>query len=90
MPCGDTSGRYEDDLVEERRLATRAACDMRTILRRHKLEHELTRETITWILKHDQEDTERIAIEKANGSRERSRARALDKLTMEERRVLGL
>jgi hypothetical protein len=70
--------------------ATRAACDMRTILRRHNLEEELTLETRRWILKHDKEDADRIAIENAAGIREEARKRGLRKLTLEERRALGL
>jgi len=70
--------------------ATRAACDMRTILRRANLEHMLTMETRLWIAKHDEADAKRIAEENAAGIRQRTKQRALDKLTLEERRVLGL
>ena len=88
MPC-----RCEEP-VQERfdaaDKATRAACDMRTILRRHKLEKELTVETRQWIAKHDKEDAERIAKENAEGIRQRVKRQALDKLSLEERRALGL
>jgi cell division protein FtsL len=70
--------------------ATRAACDMRTVIRRHKLERWLTVETRSWIAKHDAADAKRIAKENAAGIRQRVKQRALDKLTLEERRVLGL
>lgn len=70
--------------------ATRAACDMRTILRRNGLEKELTKETRKWIKQHDAEDAARIAKENAAGIRQKVRQKALDKLTLEERRVLGL
>lgn len=70
--------------------ATRAACDMRTILRRNKLESELTAETRKWIAKHDAEDARRIREETEQKIRENTRLRALDKLTLDERRVLGL
>jgi hypothetical protein len=70
--------------------ATRAACDMRTILRRHGLENELTIESRNWIKEHDAQDAIRIARETASGSRERTKQIALDKLTLEERRSLGL
>jgi len=82
--CEDAGLRREADK------ATRAACDMRTILRRNNLEHELTRETRKWIAQHDAEDAARIAEENARGERERTKRRALDKLSLEERRVLGL
>ena len=70
--------------------ATRAACDMRTILRRHNLLGELTQETLKWVHQHDKEDEKRIAEENAKGIREAARKRGLDKLTLEERRALGL
>ena len=81
------------EIAEYKRLAdnaTRAACDMRTILRRNNLETHLTHETLKWIRKHDAADAARIAKETAEGLRERTRQAALDKLTLEERRVLGL
>lgn len=92
MPC-ECAGFEEMDRRERKDAAdkaTRAACDMRTILRRHNLEEELTVETRRWIAKHDKEDAERIAIENAAGIREEARRRGLRKLTLEERRALGL
>jgi len=88
MPC-----RCEEDNTERfdaADRATRAGCDMRTIIRRYNLEGELTVETRAWIKKHDREDAERIAKENAEGIRQRVKQNALDKLTLEERRVLGL
>lgn len=83
--CGEDPGlRRELDRV------TRAACDMRTILRRHGLERELTVEARKWIAQHDAEDAKRIAQENAEGIRQRVKQQALDKLSLEERRVLGL
>ena len=89
MPCQNL------EIEESRRFdaadkATRAACDMRTIIRRFGFEHELTLETRKWIKKHDAEDAARIAEENAKGIRERVKQQALDKLSLEERRVLGL
>ena len=93
MPCrcDEPSTPYEDpSLRRAADKATRAACDMRTIIRHHNLESELTVETRKWIAKHDKEDAERIAKENAAGIRQRVKQQALDKLTLEERRVLGL
>ena len=81
------------EIAEYKRLAdnaTRAACDMRTILSRNYLVNHLTTETLNWIKKHDAADAARIAQETASGLRERTRLEALNKLTLEERRVLGL
>lgn len=90
MPCRCDPYDEPSQYVEEANAATRAACDMRTILRRNNLEKELTVETRAWIAKHDAADAKRIAEENAAGIREKVRLAALDKLTLEERRVLGL
>jgi len=93
MPCRDDypSSPCEDaGLRRSADQSTRAACDMRTILRRNGLERELTVETRQWIKKHDAEDAARIVQENAAGIRQRVKQQALDKLTLEERRVLGL
>lgn len=89
MPCSD-GGSYEEEERKRSRKATRAACDMRTIIRRAKLEKELTRETREWIAEHDEEDRIRIHLEEENGVREKTRKKALEKLTLDERRALGL
>lgn len=93
MPCRDDyppTCNEDPGLRESANASTRAACDMRTILRRHGLERDLTVETRQWIKKHDAEDAARIAQENAAGIRQRVKQQALDKLSLEERRVLGL
>jgi hypothetical protein len=93
MPCGlaiDYDDGHNDELRRLANEATRAACDMRTILRKHGLENELCGETVGWIAKHDREDAERIRKEKENGERIRLYQAALDKLSMDDRRILGL
>jgi hypothetical protein len=96
MPCRcddwePNSGFNEAHFYKlEANAATRAACDMRTIIRRNGLENELTKETRNWIAKHDAADAIRIAEENAAGIRQKVKKQALDKLTLEERRVLGL
>ena len=92
MPC--QCDGY-DNIVDRQRIrdldqATRAACDMRTILRRFNLEHALCPETLVWIKRHDAADAERIAQEEARGERKRVKREALNKLSMDERRALGL
>ena len=90
MPCHvdycDDSNKYEE-LANK---ATRAACDMRTILRRNDLEKELTSEAREWIAGHDKADEKRIKEETAKGFRELARLAAMAKLNLEDRRVLGL
>jgi len=61
---------------------TRVCCDMRTILRRHGLEQEVTVESREWIAEHDYWDARRVAEEDARRERERTRIAALDKLTL--------
>ena len=95
MPCqcDYPSGPSEDSgLRREADAATRASCDMRTIIRKFapNLMDELTSETLRWIQKHDNEDAKRIAEENAKGIREEVRKKAMSKLSLEERRVLGL
>lgn len=91
MPC-----RYDgpdDDknyLLSEVNRLTRVSCDMRTILRRNSLEQECTKETRKWIEEHDLADAKRIKEENRKRIRENTRLRALEKLTLEERRVLNL
>lgn len=94
MPCdcgymygSDTDGGWYKDLADR---ATRAACDMRTIIRRAKLESKLCAETLAWIAEHDAADAKRIAKEKKKGQRRSLRKQALAKLNLDERRVLGL
>ncbi len=97
-PAWDRSGaphtievptRLEAD-IKEINLLTRVACDMRTILRRAGLEEHLTVETRKWIKVHDDWDRRRTAEERASGERQRVAQQGLDKLTLDERRALGL
>ena len=92
MPCKcDDYGPSELELMrKDLNATTRAACDMRTILRQHKLEGELCTETLLWIKRHDAADAKRIAEEQERGEREKAKRIALNKLTMDERRMLGL
>jgi len=76
--------------MEEADAATRAACDLRTILRRGGRESDLCPETREWIKRHDEWDARRAAAEEAAGLREKVRQAALNKLTLDERRALGL
>ena len=69
---------------------TRVSCDMRTILRREGLVPDLTQETRTWIKEHDKADAKRVIEEEARGVRQKVKQTALNKLTLEERRALGL
>ena len=94
MPCG--CERIEEYTNQQNRVladqATRAACDLRTILKRNCPNWHLmvTRETLYWVHRHDLVDEQRIAKEVARGEREAARQRALDKLNLDERRILGL
>lgn len=91
MPCRDDVD-WGSDQGYKRRLdmVTRAACDMRTILRRHELEGELCQETRDWIVEHDQADAARLQQAAEQKAREDAKQRGIAKLTLEERRALGL
>lgn len=90
MPC--EIPEYQRAAISRNALnaATRAGCDMRTILRRHHLEEELTAETRKWIAEHDEVDRQRIDREILEGTRNHAKQQALAKLNMDERRILGL
>lgn len=92
MPCRCEEPGVDESWVSKAHAATRAACDMRTIIRREAayLICELTPETRRWIAQHDKEDAERIEQENREKIRENTRLKALEKLSLEERRVLGL
>jgi hypothetical protein len=89
MPC-QSHGESDHGWQESADAATRAACDLRTILRRGGTEADLCVSTREWITQHDKEDAERKREEEATNKRERRKRAALDKLTLDERRVLGL
>jgi len=88
MPCCDEPQDIIDDVRLDR--LTRVSCDMRTIIRRNGLEADLSVEARQWIADHDDWDRRRIAEEAALGEREIAKRKALDKLTLDDRRVLGL
>jgi len=98
MPCSDGSRcggiTYvdRDNPETKKRLdrATRAACDMRTILRRFGLEKHLAEETLEWIKMHDEQDRKRIALKKEQIWREEQRKLALAALTNEDKIILGM
>ena len=91
MPCmSETPEEGINRANREINRLTRVCCDMRTVLRRMGLEGELTVESRKWIAEHDDWDRRRVAMEEARGERERVRQRGLDKLTLDERRALGL
>ena len=89
MPCesGPTCG---DNYKPEADAATRAACDLRTVLRQRGSEYDLTPETRLWIAQHDKEDAARIEAEIKADTRRKAKQAALDKLSLEERRLLGI
>jgi hypothetical protein len=89
MPC-ESYGMSDSHWKPAADAATRAACDLRTILRRGGTEADLCVSTREWIAQHDKEDAERKRVEERTNERERRRRAALDKLTLDERRVLGL
>lgn len=92
MPCKDPLGeiQHRSLIAEKLDFVTRAACDMRTILRRHGLEKELCEETKAWIQEHDMVDAIRLQSEREQAAREKIKEDALKKLNLDERRVLGL
>lgn len=88
MPC--SSDGYPDDRDDKLNAATRAACELREALIRGWSLADLSIETRGWVAKHDMEDRIRERRDAVKNTEERIRKKALDKLTMDERRALGL
>lgn len=90
MPCYDERNRDCSEVQERANAATRAACDLAAVLRRGGSASDLRPETQAWIADHDELDRRRATQEAAAAERKRAKKIALDKLTPEERRALGL
>jgi len=97
MPCYDSRDHEQydpDELAESAKLrtrldtVTRAACDLAAVLQRGGTVGELAPETVQWMKAHAAWDAKRNASEKA--TRDLVKLNALAKLTMDERRALGL
>lgn len=92
MPCEGPSA--EETLGPELHRATRAACDVFHVLRKHfpkqwlKVEKCLHPRTLEWLAEHDKLDARREADERAEADRQTTRRRALAKLTPKEREAL--
>jgi hypothetical protein len=65
-------------------------CDLAIVLRRGGTEHDLATETKAWIQQHDEWDQKQVRAEREAMEREANRRRALEKLSPEERKALGL
>jgi len=90
MPCRyESDWEVKDRLRDDNNRLTRVSCDMRTIIRRHGLEHELAPETRAWIAKHDEEDRLRIKREEEEGIRQQTLRAANAKLNSVERMVIN-
>jgi hypothetical protein len=95
MPC---DGGPSHDQIENQRaygvsytdrdLLTRVACDLAHLL--EDPDHEISELTRRWIVVHKRADAERRAEEERVGLQRATRARALRKLSPDERSALGL
>ncbi len=97
MPCRTYDSDEQEHQVTRTRIlndadrATRAACEMRTLIRnRTNLENELSAETRQWISEHDAADALRLRRENEAAVQAAKKQDALNKLTVEERRMFGL
>ena len=90
MPCHDSREGDNSELLERLDAATKAACEMASVLRETPLVTLLSPQTRLWIKEHRRADDERLAVEREARRRKELRTRALDKLSVEEREMLGL
>src|SRR6266487_1045664 len=97
MPCIDSRDSVNDERQDERlQAATRAACDLANAFRKTinpttwNAWQGLSPETVAWIADHDAEDLRQVAREREKVDAVRKRRAALDKLTPDERRLLGV
>lgn len=92
MPCTDGEPRYLDS--SELRDATTTACELLKALRMNctgiNFQYTFSATALEWIKAHDLEDQKRRDREKRMREDSDTRARALAKLSMYERGVLGL
>jgi hypothetical protein len=88
MPCNCDG--YPDEREELAQAATRAACDLATVLRSGGTLEDCSSETRKFIDRHDTIDRERLREEREKVFRDKLRKKALSKLTPEERRAIGI
>lgn len=90
MPCHTCNGPlgsaydYRAELDE----ATRVACNMRKILKRHGLEGELDKEARCWVESHDRIDAQHEKEERERARRRKLKRQAESKLTQEELKAI--
>jgi hypothetical protein len=94
MPCSDGGYSYDQYDTIQRRAdeATRSACEAITLLQRQHSElfAELSVETRAWWNRHQREDQARIEREQEEARRQKAKQDAWNKLTDEERKILGV
>jgi hypothetical protein len=92
MPCRDDGpSEYDCDMMKRRLdVATRVACELSHILRGNKQLDQATRETKEWIQRHDAADAKRKLEEERERQEKKVRRSALAKLTLAEKKALGL
>ena len=95
MPCRDWGDNpsvvYRDDPETRRRLdlATRVACAALRTLSKEAI-NNLPQEVRVWWEKHQEMDRRREVAERNQRQKEAAKKRALNKLTPEERKALGV
>lgn len=97
MPCYDS--RDDDDRRDTQQRAddaTRAACDLARVLHHYRpetwkeLQRFMHKSTLDWVRKHDEADARRLRQETEEQNRQNLIAAAKAKLTLSEKKLLGL
>lgn len=94
MPCRDDYAACDTRQDNRLDLATRTACNLIKLIRRnhpHLLESiNLPDESKEWIAAHDLADVRREQLENARKAELKLKQTALSKLTLDERKALGI
>lgn len=91
MPCRDYSSDYDLSVERQRKVdkLTRMLCTVLSAYNEAGI-RKLPAEVREWWREHQALDRQRLAAEEASRQRARLKKRALDKLTPEERKALGV
>jgi hypothetical protein len=101
MPCSvsreeelwyETEGNFKDygKKVTNLHLINAVACELADLVCKNKLESSLSRMSLTWLQKHQQEDLKISQQTKSENERVLLKKQALNKLSAEDKKILGL
>ena len=101
MPCSvsreeelwyETNGNFEKygKKVTNLQLTNAVACELADILRKHNLINSLSKMSQRWVMNHEESDRQIAKRARSEEERTRMKKAALNKLSEEDRKILGL